>query len=155
MHPSSVHISDVCVLKSLLTCVCACVSVFSWCSAAWCCQCSPPSLNTRSSPTKASSSWYEPIHAHIPTSASIVILSITLFLTRLTYFTVFISTCVCVDFVCWWRHRQPCKQVGGFRCCWLRRKSQTRSTNPNSYTIIPLPPLFLCAPAALVKGNGH
>lgn len=46
-------------------------------------------------------------------------------------------------FVCRWRRRQPCKQVGGFRCCWLRRKSQTRSTNPNSYPIIS--PLPLCS----------
>lgn len=46
-------------------------------------------------------------------------------------------------FVCRWRRRQPCKQVGGFRCCWLRRKSQTWSTNPNSYPIIS--PLPLCS----------
>lgn len=50
--------------------------------------------------------------------------------------------------MCWFvsrqRHRQPCKQVGGFRCCWLRRKSQAWSTNPNSYPIISPSPLSLC-----------
>ena len=40
-----------------LTCVWICVSVSCWCSAVWCCRYSPPSPNTRSSPTKASSSW--------------------------------------------------------------------------------------------------
>ena len=38
-------------------------------------------------------------------------------------------------------HRQPCKQVGGFRCCRLCRKSQTWSTNRNSSPLIPFPPL--------------
>lgn len=143
-YPKSVLISDVCILRCVSWPVCACVSVFCWCSAAWCCLCSPPSANTRGSPTKTFSSWYDPfmhiwlLHLQHPYS---------FFFSTASHLLHCIHICLRMCwFVCWWRHRRPCKQVGGFRCCWLRRKSQTWSTNPNSYPIISSSsPLPLCS----------
>lgn len=45
-------------------------------------------------------------------------------------------------FVCRRRERQPCKQVGGFRCCWLRSKSDTQCNNRNCDIIPPSPSSF-------------
>lgn len=112
--------------------------VSCWSSAVWCCPSSPPSPNTRSSPTKDSSSWYASFQHRC-------------FLPRPhphTSCAVSISACVCVELYADGGTDSRVSRWGGFRCCRLCRKSQTWSTNPNSYSIIPpllLPPLSSAA----------
>lgn len=111
------------------------LSVFCSSSAVWSCLCSPPSRITRGSPIKVSSSWYDSSHVYTTASASLFILCFPLFL---HYIYICLHMCWVV---CSWRHRWLRKQPGGFRCCWLCRKSQMWSTNPNSYPIVsPLRP---------------